>query len=326
MSNKIKVSVYCLAYNHESIIRKCLDGFIMQKTNFCYEVIVHDDASTDKTASIIREYEEKFPDIIKPIYQSENQYSRGVNIKNRYILPKCKGEYIAVCEGDDFWTDENKLQRQYDLMEKHEDIILCVHRAKQINLETGIESLYPQAKRTNGYVTAEEAILLGGGYFPTCSFFYRRSLNALSNKHGFVTGDYLTMVSAAVQGKVYFMDECMAVKTFLLPSSWAYRHRNNVSAMIKHLQGLKLWMDEVDQNTSGQYALTIKMRKLKLDFEIDRAKGEYRKLLDKKYKPIIQQLPLKTKIATVIRAYAPKTCCFFKKIIICLKSRTGKKR
>ncbi|HHX61228.1 MAG TPA: glycosyltransferase [Epulopiscium sp.] len=99
------VSICCLAYNHEKFIRQALDGFIMQESNFPIEVLIHDDASTDDTANIIREYEKKYPEIIKPIYQTENQYSKGVGISVTYNFPRAKGKYIAMCEGDDYWTD-----------------------------------------------------------------------------------------------------------------------------------------------------------------------------------------------------------------------------
>ena len=102
------VSVICLAYNHEKYIRKTLEGFVAQKTNFSVEYIVHDDASTDSTASIIQEFEEKYPDLIKPIYQKENQYSKGVAI-TRNLQMQVQGKYIAFCEGDDYWIDEYKL-------------------------------------------------------------------------------------------------------------------------------------------------------------------------------------------------------------------------
>ena len=132
MSN-IKVSVICLVYNHEPYLRKCLDGFVNQKCNFEYEVLIHDDASTDNSASIIREYEEKYPNIIKPIYQTENQMSKGVKISSVYLYPKAQGEYLAWCEGDDYWTDENKLQRQVDFLDSHPEYIACVHKFDTIN-------------------------------------------------------------------------------------------------------------------------------------------------------------------------------------------------
>ena len=129
----IKVSIICLAYNHEKYIRSALQGFVDQITDFCYEVLINDDASTDKTADIIREYEKKYPDIIKPVYQKENQHSQGIRIISTYLLPKAQGEYLAYCEGDDFWTDPYKLQKQYDILEKHKECSLCIHRVDCLN-------------------------------------------------------------------------------------------------------------------------------------------------------------------------------------------------
>ena len=106
--NDVKVTVFCLAYNHEKYIKKALDGFVMQKTNFKFEVLVHDDASADNTPNIIAEYAEKYPDIIIPILQKENQFSKHIPIAKTYFYPIMRGKYIAICEGDDFWTDEYK--------------------------------------------------------------------------------------------------------------------------------------------------------------------------------------------------------------------------
>lgn len=128
LNNQIVVSIQCLAYNHAPYIRQCLDGFVMQKTNFRFEAIIHDDASTDGTQDIIREYEQKYPDIIKPIYQKENQYSKGIpGYITDLISSKCKGKYIALCEGDDYWTDPLKLQKQVDFLEDHPDFVICSH-------------------------------------------------------------------------------------------------------------------------------------------------------------------------------------------------------
>lgn len=116
------VTIHCLVYNHEPYLRQCLDGFVMQKTNFKFEAIVHDDCSTDGSAEIIREYAERFPNIIKPIYEEENQYSKdGFWGLNKIMLTHTKGTYIAFCEGDDYWTDELKLQKQVDILEENID-------------------------------------------------------------------------------------------------------------------------------------------------------------------------------------------------------------
>ena len=124
------VSISCITYNHEPYIVQALNGFLMQKTSFPFEVLVHDDASTDRTADIIREYEKKFPKLIKPIYQKENQYSKGfTSVTATWNVPRAQGKYIALCEGDDYWIDENKLQMQVDFLEKNPEYTMCFHNA-----------------------------------------------------------------------------------------------------------------------------------------------------------------------------------------------------
>ena len=123
------VSIRCTVYNHEPFLRQCLDGFVMQETTFPFEAIVHDDASTDGSAAIIREYAEKYPHIIKPIYETENQYCKHdgslARIMDAAIHPAAK--YIATCEGDDYWTDPHKLQIQVDFLETHSDYVITSH-------------------------------------------------------------------------------------------------------------------------------------------------------------------------------------------------------
>lgn len=121
------VSICCQTYNHVSYIRECLEGFLLQKTNFPVEILIHDDASTDGTADIIREYESKYPDLIFPIYQTENQYSQGVRIPP-INYRRARGKYIAFCEGDDYWTEPMKLQWQVDFMEANPGVTLTCHR------------------------------------------------------------------------------------------------------------------------------------------------------------------------------------------------------
>lgn len=127
------LSIICLVYNHENYLRKTLDGFVNQKTKYSYEVIIHDDASTDASPQIIKEYEEKYPDIFHPIYQKENQYSQGKKITLDYIVPKLKGKYIAFCEGDDYWCNENKIEVQIDFLEKNLEYSGITHQTAIID-------------------------------------------------------------------------------------------------------------------------------------------------------------------------------------------------
>ena len=126
------VSIRCTVYNHEPYLRQCLDGFVMQKTTFPFEAIIHDDASTDGSANIVREYAEKYPDIIKPVYEIENQYSKcdGSLARIMDAAMHTNSKYVAICEGDDYWTDPNKLQNQVDILETDEEIGLVYSRVR----------------------------------------------------------------------------------------------------------------------------------------------------------------------------------------------------
>ena len=132
------ISICCLTYNHAPFIRKCLDGFLMQQTDFPIEILIHDDCSTDGTIEIIQEYTAKSPELIFPLYEEENQYSRGGAGKmDLYNYRRARGKYIAYCEGDDYWTDPLKLQKQVDFMETNPEYSVCWHRSKQFFVETG---------------------------------------------------------------------------------------------------------------------------------------------------------------------------------------------
>jgi glycosyltransferase involved in cell wall biosynthesis len=119
------VSICCCTYNHGNFIRQCLDGFVMQKTTFPFEILVHEDASVDNTASIVKEYEANYPHLFRCVYQSENQFQKQNTLHN-ILIPMSRGRYIAICEGDDYWTDPYKLQKQVDFLETNEEYSLCV--------------------------------------------------------------------------------------------------------------------------------------------------------------------------------------------------------
>jgi len=121
------VSIWTKTYNHAPFIRQCIEGVLMQRTSFPFEFLIIDDASTDETADIIREYETNYPDIIKPIYRAENQFSKKKEANKRKFtqLSRTQGKYIAICEGDDYWTDPLKLQKQVDFLETYPDYSIC---------------------------------------------------------------------------------------------------------------------------------------------------------------------------------------------------------
>lgn len=129
------VSICCISYNHAPFIRKCLDGFLMQECDFAYEILIHDDCSTDGTDAIIREYAAQYPDKIFPIYEEENMFRKGYagHMDAAFNYPRARGKYIALCEADDYWTDSHKLQKQVDFLESHPDYSVTFHRCTYWN-------------------------------------------------------------------------------------------------------------------------------------------------------------------------------------------------
>ena len=135
MKDEIMVSVLCTAYNHEKYLREALDSMVNQETDFAYEILVSDDVSTDSTPDIIRDYAARYPDKIRPFLLTENLYSQGRDVYYEVFFPAARGKYTAFCEGDDFWTDPTKLQRQVDFLEAHPDYTACVHNTELMKCE-----------------------------------------------------------------------------------------------------------------------------------------------------------------------------------------------
>lgn len=185
------VSICCITYNHEKYIQKCLDGFFMQKTNFPFEILIHDDASTDNTQQIIKDYQRKYPHVIKPIFQHENQYSKGVKILFSYLYTKVRGKYIALCEGDDCWIDPLKLQKQIDFLEGHPDYGLIHTQCQVTNLKTG--KISTEIRNCIDGQPINE-LLLGVFYIATLTVCFRTILLTQIDKsylkENFLMGDY----------------------------------------------------------------------------------------------------------------------------------------
>ena len=204
------VSVHCTTYNHEPYIAQALDGFLMQRTDFPFEVIVHDDASTDRTAEIIREYEARFPKIIKPIYETENQYSKHDGSIARIMAAACKGKYIAFCEGDDYWIDENKLQMQVDFLERNPEYTMCFHNAKVVNeLDDKTRDLYP-GLFDKDFTPTE---LFKNWCVPTASIVMKSEClkYPCKKRNDFLYGDIRIVESCAHMGKVRCINKYMSV-------------------------------------------------------------------------------------------------------------------
>ncbi|MDC7236615.1 MAG: glycosyltransferase [Sphaerochaetaceae bacterium] len=208
ISDQVLVSICCIAYNHELYIKNALDGFLNQKTNFPFEILIHDDASTDKTANIISEYQKKYPSIVKPILQKINQHSKGISILRTFNFPRAKGEFIALCEGDDYWIDPNKLQKQIDALKRYPKCSICFHSAFALNRE-GKKYPINVIDKNETLLDFKDVIFNGGGGMPTASIVFRTSIIETINKFYSIAkpcgvGDSVyQIISSEVGGALY---------------------------------------------------------------------------------------------------------------------------
>jgi glycosyltransferase involved in cell wall biosynthesis len=246
MSTTPLVSICCVTYNHAQYIRQCLDGFVMQKTNFPIEVLINDDASTDGTADIIREYEQKYPEIIKPVYQTENQYSKGINIFSTFVFPRVQGKYIALCEGDDYWTDPLKLQKQIDFLEENEDFSICFHPVNVFDQKNN--KIIPNTTVREVPSESDINLLAEGNYINTCSVMYRTNQQALENykkRPKLPVGDYFLHMFFAEYGKIKKLPNNMAVYRIHDGGTWSLKPDDyTLSNSIKVLEALMLHFEK----------------------------------------------------------------------------------
>jgi len=265
------VSICCIAYNHESFIRECLDGFLAQETTFPVEVIINDDASSDRTAAIIREYEGRYPHIFNCICQYENKFSKGVNPLFDIVFPLAKGKYIAICEGDDYWVDSQKLLKQVLILDENDDCSICFHNAKI--LKNG--SLVDNYLKKIGPDTTTITDLAKDNYIYTASClvrnYYSQGLPAYFDSCP--VGDYPLLLYAAQRGKIKYIDECMSVYRIHDGGVWstktAIEKLESSAAIFKHL------MNNFNSEVNG----ILKDRHIEL---LNKVIEEYKKLAPKK--------------------------------------------
>ena len=202
------VSISCTTYNHENYIAQTIDSFLAQETSFPIEILLHDDASTDRTAAIIRDYAAQRPDIIKPIYQTENQFSQGRRPAPQINYPRAAGKYIALCEGDDYWTDPLKLQKQVAYLQAHPEVFLCAHAVRQIDAAGNLLTDSKFGFYEDRYLTQDE-LAFGQFAFPTLSVMFRNAVQVPEFR--LLNGDTFTFAYFSNFGAAYIAGEAMGV-------------------------------------------------------------------------------------------------------------------
>ena len=259
MEKSIEVSIICMAYNQKRYIAEALESMLSQKTSFDYEIVVHDDMSTDGTTDIIKRYEQRYPDKIKALYEKENQYSQGVDVFMGICMPQTSGRYIAVCEGDDYWISDDKLQKEYDALEVHTEIDMCACGATE--LTEGIETGQIRPHTANGVLTTEEVILGGGRYIATATLFFRKALfSSFMEFEKVICFDYSNQIKGALRGGIYYIDEIMAVYRRATENSWTRKIEQNKEKRAEHIKTEIAMLRQLDIDTGGKYHSVIVKR------------------------------------------------------------------
>lgn len=229
MSHPPKVSIVSISYNQDRYIEEALNSFVMQKTNFDFEVIIADDASTDKTQKIVKQFKNKHPDIIKPILRRKNI---GIGPNLYHALRQAKGEYIALCEADDYWIDDKKLQIQVDFMEERKECALCFHPVRVV-FQNGEEpdSVFPEHIQNHQFTIKQ---LLKSNFIQTNSVVYRRqSYNTLRARNALPIDWYLHLYHAQF-GKIGFLDRIMSVYRRHPGGAWWDSYKGNDDIWLQH--------------------------------------------------------------------------------------------
>ncbi len=305
----IVVSICCITYNQEPYIRDALDGFLGQKTSFPYEVLIHDDASTDGTAEIIREYAKAYPRRIRPILQTENQYAKGLyNVSGTYNFPRARGRYIAMCEGDDCWTDPYKLQRQVDFMERHPECSLVFHSARIDVLGRALTERKMRPYKRSRKVMPEEIIDKTSGY-PTASLLFRTDM--VKELPDFYVNaplaDIPLQLMAAARGWAYYMDRPMCVYRLGGASSWTtfMKQGDYERKQEQYYHQMKEMYKSFDRETDGRFHKAAARAAARIRFLTQVNTRQYGQVLAAKNRRFYKELNIRTRFFIRFETIAP---------------------
>lgn len=309
-NKNIKVSVLCATYNHEKYLRQCLDGIIMQKTTFPFEVLVNDDASTDRTAEIVREYAEKYPDIIIPFYQKENLYSQNISIYSEVFLPHIRGEYVAICEGDDYWTDPEKMQRQVDALELHPDCKISFCRVEMVDVNGNSRGIFlPEPSVKEGVFSPIEFLeLITKTNFQTSGRMVKADLykEYCLNPPEFVrispVGDVATMLYFSLFGNIYFQSCTMSNYRTGVSGSWTQRTQDK---MDQHYREMLAVFSSYDNYTAGRFKDVCQLHKNRYQFLSAYHQKNYAEAVKPKYASYMAQLPTTERVHVYMERHCP---------------------
>lgn len=252
------VSVYMLAYNHEKFIAQAIDGVIAQLCDFPIELIIGEDCSTDSTGEIVRDYRSRYPALIRILTSEINV---GMTANAARCIRATRGDYIAICEGDDYWVDPAKLARQVSLMDAMPDVALTCHAVNRVDASDGRRTRIQRPARKSRLLSTRELILGDGDFIPTCSILARRALftNRPAWRLQAPVGDYPLVLNAAQVGCVAYQDRVMATYRVNVPDSWTSttKSRSSIDQRLAHALAIEGMLDGYKNEISETHKSSV---------------------------------------------------------------------
>ena len=314
------VSICCLTYNHEAYLRDTLEGFLMQRVDFPMEILINDDASTDGTRAIIREYAEKYPALIRPFYQDVNLYSQGKDLCLEVLYPAARGKYIALCEGDDYWTDPMKLQLQVDFLEAHPDYSACVHDTV-VHYCGGEKPDRPLLHHGQDCDVRFEDVLFGMSHaFHTSSIVARKAIIAhpadffyVGLAHGF--GDHPDGLWMITNGPVRCLDKCMSVyRMHSNNASWSTLVDGAYDKMLEFFNGKLELLRAYRPYAAPERLAAVDEAILETEFEMMRFEGRDREQRKPPYDRILRKQSLSYRAVNLVKCLFPGLQRLYRKL------------
>ena len=308
MKNPV-VSICTLCYNHAPYLRQALDSFLMQR-DVAFEVIIHDDRSTDGSIEILKEYEAKYPDTIKVMYEEENQYSKGItNISGVFNFPRATGRYIAFCEGDDFWTDPYKLKKQVEWMDYHPECSMCCHSAEVVNEGNEYRSYDLIRPYEGNRILEPREVISHNTIIPSSSMLFITEYAKKLPEWYFncPVGDAPLHLFMLLNGSICYMDSPMSAYRMGRPGSWS----ETMDSSGSRRKWEKYYADMVKLYTSfneaagGKYKEETEEALKRIRFNTDVNEGKDKAVLDPGNKKFLMEMPEKERKLLYLRAKAP---------------------
>ena len=316
MHSDVLVTVICITFNHKNYIRRCLDSLVSQKTDFRYEVIVHDDASTDGTGEIVREYAERYPGLIIPVIEEENCFSRGIDFIQLKMLPIASGKYCVEVEGDDFWCDPDRLKLQVEALETHPECVVCVHDTNVVDKDGNPQSMhFPDIPIDHNIISTEEFMELhlaqGHWLFHLSSFMVSLDLfkeftefkqTGFPSKF-YKVGDLPLYLYFSLKGAFYYIDRPMSCYTMESGGFMTRVIEDPVFARrvhIGYINGLKAFDEYSDYRFHDAVTAALVERR----FEVDRIERRFDRIVQHpEYRPLVRNRGIFKMIAFHLLGY-----------------------